>query len=197
MLTVLVMIIMSSGSASLYATTDGGGLVINEIMIDPLASSSTDMGQWIELHNNSNDWVNLSEWTIKNQSGDEIKFSSHVVQPGGYFVVGASSLTGENGNYNPDAVWSAFSLSPIGSLVLSNASLDSQEFFSWNTSWDIEPGASLERVNPGWAASEQESWLHSTTVYGNGDLGTPGVQNSVFSNGFGQNTWAFIKAFVN
>ena len=86
MLTVLIMIIMSSGSVPLYATTDGGGLVINEIMIDPLASSSTEMGQWIELHNNSNDWVNLSEWTIKNQNNDAIQFSSHVVEPGGYFV---------------------------------------------------------------------------------------------------------------
>lgn len=197
MLMVLLVIISSGGYASLYATTDGGGLVINEIMIDPLSSSSTEMGQWIELHNNSNDWVNLSEWTIKNQNNDAIHFSSHVIQPGGYFVVGASSLAGENGDYSPDAVWGTFSLSAIGSLVLSNTCSDSQEFFSWNSNWDIEPGASLERVNPGWAASERESWLHSTIVYGDGDLGTPGVQNSVFSNGFGQNTWAFIKAFVN
>lgn len=196
MLTIFVVLILSGGSAPLDATTDGGGLIMNEIMIDPLASSSTDMGQWIELYNNSGDWVNLSEWTIKNQSGDEIQFSSHVIPPDGYFVVGASALSNENGDYTPNAVWGSFSLSANGSLLLSSASSDSQEFFSWNSSWNIEPGASLERLNPGWAASDRESWKHSTTEFGAGDLGTPGGQNSVFSNGFGQNTWAFIKAFV-
>ncbi len=197
MLMLISVLIFTGGFAPLNTTSDGGGLVINEIMIDPLASSSTDMGQWVELYNNSSDWVNLSEWTIRNQSGEEIHFSSHVIPPDGYFVVGASALTGNNGNYTPNAVWGLFSLSPVGSLLLSSAGGDSQEYFSWDSNWDIEPGASLERLNPGWAASDRESWLHSTSVYGDGDLGTPGKQNSVFSNGFGQNTWAFIKAFVH
>lgn len=197
MLVLCTFLILTGGSAPIGSFTDGGALVINEIMIDPLESSSTQMGQWIELYNNSGDWVNLSEWTIRNQSGDEINFSSHVIPPNGYFVVGASGLNDENGDYTPNAVWGSFSLSQVGSLLLSNGESDSQEFFSWNSSWDINPGASLERLNPGWAASDRESWSHSTSVYGAGDLGTPGNQNSVFSNGFGQNTWAFIKAFVN
>lgn len=197
MLTLLTALILTSGFAPLGTTTDGGCLVINEIMIDPLASSSTDMGQWIELYNDSDNWINLSEWIIENQSGEKILFSSHVIPPEGYFVVGASALNDDNGNYTPDAVWGSFFLSPIGSLLLSCACVDTHEFFSWNSSWDIQPGASLERLNPGWAASDRESWLHSTSEYGAGDLGTPGEQNSVFSNGFGQNTWAFIKAFVH
>ncbi|MCK5786606.1 MAG: lamin tail domain-containing protein [Candidatus Sabulitectum sp.] len=197
MIMLLTVLILTGGSAPLNGTTDGGGIVINEIMIDPLASSSTEMGQWIEVHNNSSDWVNLSDWTIENQNGEEIEFSSHVIPPDGYFVVGASALTGDNGNYTPDAVWSSFSLSLSGSLQLNCINADSEEFFSWNSSWDLEPGASLERLNPGWAAYDRESWLHSTSVFGDGDLGTPGDQNSVFSNGFGQNTWAFIKAFVH
>ncbi len=197
MLTFLVVVILSSGVAPLGAETDGGSLVINEIMIDPLASSSTEMGQWIELFNNSSDWVNLSQWTITNQDNEQINFSSHVIPPDGYFVVGASSMTGENGDYTPDAVWGSFALAQYGSLILTGVGSDSQEFFSWDGSWDIEPGTSLERLNPGWAAADRGSWRHSTSEYGNGDLGTPGGQNSVFSNGFGQNTWAFIKAFVN
>lgn len=197
MLTILVVVILSYGVAPLGTDTDGGGLVINEIMIDPLASSSTEMGQWIELFNNSSDWVNLSEWTITNQNNDVINFSSHVIPPDGYFVVGASSMTGENGDYTPDAVWGSFSLALIGSLILTGTYSDSQEFFSWDSGWDIEPGTSLERLNPGWAAADRASWRHSISEYGDGDLGTPGKQNSVFSNGFGQNTWAFIKAFVN
>ncbi len=196
MLIILLISILSYNSAPLGTATDGGTLVVNEIMIDPISSSTTGMGQWIELFNNTGDWVNLSEWTIENQKGEKIQFSSHVIPPNGFFVVGASALTGENGNYTPDAVWNRFSLDQTGSLILESYMADSQEFFSWNNSWDIEPGASLERLNPGWAASDRESWLHSTLIFGAGDLGTPGEQNSVFSNGFGQNTWAFIKAFV-
>jgi len=94
-------------------------------------------------------------------------------------------------------VWGSFSLALIGSLILTGTYSDSQEFFSWDSGWDIEPGTSLERLNPGWAAADRASWRHSISEYGDGDLGTPGKQNSVFSNGFGQNTWAFIKAFVN
>jgi hypothetical protein len=196
MLTLLAVFVLAGGSFPVEAVTDGGTLVVNEIMINPVESSSAAMGQWIELYNNSSDWVNLSEWTIVNQSGDEIQFSSLVIPPEGFFVVGASSITGENGNYTPDAVWGSFSLSMTGSLKLSSTGNDSQEFFSWNSSWNIIPGASLERLNPGWSAADPESWKHSYTVYGNGDLGTPGHQNSVYSNSFGQNTWAFIKAFV-
>lgn len=197
MFTLLTVFILAGSSLPVGAVTDGGTLVINEIMIDPVESSSVAMGQWIELYNNSGSWVNLSEWTIVNQSGDEIQFSSLVIPPEGFFVVGASSITGENGNYIPDAVWGSFSLSLTGSLMLSGIGSDSQEFFSWDSTWDLIPGASLERLNPGWSAADQESWKHSNTEYGNGDLGTPGHQNSVYSNGFGQNTWAFIKAFVH
>ncbi len=196
MILLLTMLILTNGVAPIGASTDGGGLVINEIMIDPQASSSTEMGQWIELYNNTSDWVDISEWSIENNRNEIISFSSHVIPPGGYFVAGSSSLSLENGNYTPDVVWGTFYLALTGSLLLSNGDSDIQEFFSWNSSWDIEPGSSLERLNPGWAASDRGSWQHSTTVYGEGDKGTPGQQNSVFSNGFGQNTWAFIKAFV-
>ncbi len=196
MILLLTVLMVTNGVAPIGGVTDGGGLVINEIMIDPIASSSTEMGQWIELYNNSSDWVDISEWSIKNQRDQVILFSSHVIPPDGYFVVGSSSIAFENGNYSPDVVWGTFSLSQTGSLLLSDSDSDIQEFFSWDNSWDIEPGSSLERLNPGWAASDRESWLHSTISYGDGDKGTPGHQNSVFSNGFGQNTWAFIKAFV-
>ena len=197
MLTLLIALILTGPTTPVQTGTDGGSLAINEIMIDPLASSTTDMGQWIELYNNSDEWVNLSDWTIENQNGDEIQFSSHIIPPASYFVVGASALTGVNGNYTPNAVWGLFSLSVNGSLYLHSEDSESTEYFSWNGSWNLQPGASLERLNPGWAASDRESWDHSTREFGDGDLGTPGEQNSVFSNGFGQNTWAFIKAFVH
>jgi len=197
MITFILIALVSSASAPIMEPPDGGGLVINEIMLDPLFSSSTLMGQWIELYNNSDSWINLSGWYIENQAGQVIEFSTILVPPRGYFLVGASAIQTENGNYTPDAVWNSFCLSTQGSLLLSDRKSDNEEFLAWNSSWDLYPGASLERVNPGWSASDQDSWCHSVEAYGNGDLGTPGSQNSVYSDGFGQNTWAFIKAFVH
>jgi len=195
-LAVSIMLVGTSDPITPVPGTDGGGLVLNEIMIDPLASSSMLMGQWIELYNNSGDWVNLSAWTIENQNGETIAFSSMIVAPESYFIVGASAITSENGGYTPDAVWGSFSLSNEGSLTLASRYNDSSEYVEWNSSWNLLAGASLERLNPGWASSDRGSWSHSTSSFGDGDLGTPGSQNSVYSNGFGQNTWAFIKAFV-
>ncbi len=179
------------------AQYDGSSLAINEIMILPLSSSSTEAGQWIELYNSGENWINLTEWSLENEKGQTISFRTLLVPPGGYFVIGASSITTENGNYSPDAVWTSFFLSASGSLSLINQDSDSAESVSWNSTWDILPGSSLERVNPGWAADDSHSWQHSTENYGDGDYGTPGARNSAFSNGFGQNSWAFIKAFVH
>ncbi len=197
MVTLFLIAVFSVINAPLLQSPDGGGLVINEIMLEPIYSSSTGMGQWIELYNNSESWINLSGWTIENEEGQLIEFSTILVPPRGYFLVGASAIQAENGNYTPDAVWGDFLLSTSGSLLLADRRSDNEEFFSWNASWDLYPGASLERVNPGWSANDHDSWCHSVEAYGNGDLGTPGSQNSVFSDGFGQNTWAFIKAFVH
>lgn len=199
MLTILTAIIMVSNHAPIVpmtTITESMDLVINEIMIRPLASS-TAMGQWIELYNNGDYWVNLSDWSIINQSGDIIQFSSHLIPPKSYFIIGASAIAEQNGFYTPDAVWNSFSMSASGSLLLTKTDTDVQEYFNWDGDWNIVRGASLERLNPGWAASPSASWMHSKKEFGAGDKGTPGEQNSVFSNSFGQNSWAFIKAFVH
>lgn len=197
MIFLLTLILTSYTSAPVTDGGDGLNLIVNEIMISPLSSSSTHMGQWIELYNNSDEWVNLADWTIQNENNQEINFNTILIPPDEYFVVGASAITSENGNYTPDAVWGAFTLSVEGSLLLKKTRTDTQEFFSWNNSWDICQGTSLERINPGWAADDRDSWCHSSESYGNGDNGTPGEKNSVYSDGFGQNSWAFIKAFVH
>ena len=196
MVGLLVMLGVFASSVPLGGGLDGGSLVLNEVMIDPIASSSIEVGQWIEVYNNSSEWVNLSNWSIENGAGESVQFSSYMLQPGGFFIIGASSIVDDNGGYAPDDIWYDFSLNLDGSLILSSIGTDFSETIDWDSSWDLIPGCTLERVNPGWSCSDIESWNHSSAQFGNGDSGTPGTQNSVFSNGFGQNTWAFIKAFV-
>jgi hypothetical protein len=174
---------------------ESGTVVINEFMSHPLASSTEAEGEWIELYNNSGNWVNLSGWKLVNRSGEEIELNSYLLPPDSYFVAGASGDEARNGGYTPDFIYCNFTIDDMDELVLYNQSGISCDRIDFDASWDIIPGASCERMNPGWVSNLASSWAHAVLIFGDGDLGTPGLINSVFQNSFAQNTWAFIKAF--
>jgi len=171
-------------------------VVVNEFMASPLASATESEGEWIELCNRSDQWVNLSGWRIENQSGASIVLTTFLVQPGGFFVLGACGDSSRNGGYTPNYVYSGFRLNSTGELRLYEAGGSLAEDIVYTTSWPVEPGCSCERMNPGWVGSLPGSWAAAVTTFGDGDLGTPCLVNSVYENSFAENTWAFIKAFV-
>lgn len=172
-------------------------LIINEFMVLPDHSSTQLTGQWVEIYNNSRDWVNLGGWSLVNHRGDTHVFPAYMLPPEGYYVLGASGSPSENGGYTPNGVWSNFRLARYGELTLYSPSHAYSDRVNWNHSWPVVNGASCERINPGWEPGLPSSWASSLHTYGNGDLGTPGAQNSVFTNSFVQNSWAYIKAFIN
>jgi hypothetical protein len=171
-------------------------IIINEFMATPMASSTEAEGEWIELHNRSSEWVNLSGWRIENQSGATIPLSTFLVQPGGYFVLGACGDPSRNGGYTPDHIYSGFRINSSGELRLYTSGGDLAEDIVYSGAWPIMPGCSCERINPGWVGGIMGSWSTALNSFGDGDLGTPGLENSVYQNSFAENTWAFIKAFV-
>ena len=166
-------------------------------MVLPTASSSELKGQYVEIYNRSDDWVNLAGWSLKNHQGDVYYFSSYVLPPSGYFVVGACALGSENGGYTPNAVWNAFMLSRYGEVTIYSPNSEFADKVDWNGSWPVCSGASCERINPGWESGQPSTWAAGEYTFGQGDYGTPGHQNSVYSNSFAQNSWAFIKAFID
>ncbi len=178
-------------------TSGATPLIINEFMALPTASSTQLKGQWVEIYNKSSEWVNLAGWSIENHLGDVHLFASFMLPPDGYYVVGASSLHDENGGYSPNGLWADFSLSRYGEVTLYSPSHDYSDRVDWDVTWPVHDGASCERINPGWESGLPSSWGVSISVFGLGDMGTPGCQNSVYSNSFVQNSWAFIKAFIN
>ncbi len=171
-------------------------IVINEFMAIPTASATEAEGEWIELYNRSGDYVNLAGWRVENQSGASFTLPTYLLPPGGYYVAGASSNRSRNGDYSPDFVYSGFSISSYGSLTLYGPQGQQVECIAYTAGWPVAAGRSCERVNPGWIGSMASSWASSVESYGDGDLGTPGDRNSVYQNSFADNTWAFIKAFV-
>jgi len=180
---------------------DGGRLssnsiVLNEFMPVPSSSSTEADGEWIELYNNTDDWINLSDWVLRNNYGEEIVLATYLLPPGGYFVLGASGDESLNGGFEPNYVYNNFTIHESGSIALFDSSKFLIDKIEYDSTWPIHTGVSCERINPGWISSLSSTWDVATQTFGNGDMGTPGALNSVYANSFAQNSWAFIKAFV-
>lgn len=171
-------------------------IVINEFMANPQSSCTENDGEWIELYNNTGDWINLSGWTLENSYGQEIVLSTYLLPPSSYFVLAACGDESLNGGLTPDYVYGNFNIHDSGSITLLSSSGIVIDEIEYDSSWPVQEGISCERINPGWVSNLASTWDYATITYGKGDLGTPGAQNSVYENSFAQNSWAFIKAFV-
>ncbi len=180
---------------------DGGvfssnSVVLNEFMPHPISSFTEEDGEWIELYNNTDDWINLSDWVIENNYGQEIQLATYLLPPGGYYVLGACGDESLNGGLQTNFVYSNFTIYESGSIKIFSSSRVLVDEIAYDSSWPIQAGFSCERINPGWSSNHASTWDLAQLVFGNGDMGTPGAQNSVYENSFAQNSWAFIKAFV-
>lgn len=171
-------------------------MILNEFMADPMASCTEETGEWIELFNRSGGWVNLSGWSIENELGQRVTFPTYLVPPDGFFVLCACADISMNGGVEPDFTYSGMRIQSTGKLTLRNSSQQVIDEVTYDRNWPMQAGCSCERINPGWISGLPSSWAVATDSYGDGDYGTPGLTNSVYENSFAQNSWAFIKAFV-
>lgn len=177
-------------------TLSSGVVVINEFMAHPAASYTEADGEWVELYNRSGDWVNLSGWVLLNALGQEVTMSTYLLPPDGFYVLCACGDESMNGGLVPDYVYSDFTINDTGRLTLRDSSREIIDDIIYTSSWPVTVGHSCERINPGWISNTSSTWDESTMAFGNGDFGSPGLLNSVYVNSFAQNSWAFIKAFV-
>ncbi len=178
------------------SVTATGELVFNEIMPHPLASCTERDGEWIEFYNRSGHWVNLSGWSVENGRGEKVVLPTYLLPPDGYFVLGACGDPTLNGGLEADFVYDGFRLDDTGRLRLYDSDMNVVDAFEYDSGWPVEAGSSCERINPGWISTLPSTWGSAIYHFGSGDNGTPGDVNSVYENSFAQNSWAFIKAFV-
>ncbi len=152
------------------------GIDIHELMYNPLSMNSDE--EFIELHNSTNDDVDLSGWSL--QTGVRYQFPAGTTLPaGGYIIispapdefraiyVGVDALGPYTGHLNNDGE----------TIVLVDAegtTIDKVEYHD-EEGWPQEAdglGNSLERIHPEMLGSRYESWR-------SGPLGgTPGKANS-------------------
>lgn len=182
------------GVESCEPVADAAGIVINEIMAEPVmgepgggaittVAGGGDLREWVELYNGSGTAVNLRGWSLENELGH-----SHIIDPGGalfipakgYLVLGGSNEMALNGGLFVTYVWSEFALGDdMGSVVLKDSlgTIVDRVDYEADT-YPVNPGASLARVHPAASAESAASWATATWSYGAGGLGTPWGPNA-------------------
>jgi hypothetical protein len=162
-----------------------GDLVVTEIMRNPAAVSDAD-GEWFEILNVSGLDVDLLGLELIS-GGTATVTSSLVVPDGARVVLGASADPLVNGGAPVDFAYG-------GVITLGNAddSLElgylgaSFDVVAWDGTFPAPTGAamSLDPASETAAANDVgTAWCDAVTVYGAGDLGTPGAANPACGGG--------------
>ena len=155
-------------------------IIISEIMQNP-SSVSDNGGEWFELFN-ANEYVSpIQGYTIKDNGSDiHIIQDNILMEPTSFIVLGNNSNNLTNGGLAVDYQFSNFTLGNSDDEIilvdLDGVTVDS-------VAWDGGPnfpdlsGVSMALLDPGLDNSIGSNWTESSTPFGLGDLGTPGLPN--------------------
>jgi predicted extracellular nuclease len=158
-------------------------LMINEIMQNPSAVSDSN-GEWFEVHNTTDTGIDIDGWTILDNDFDLHLINNGgplLVPAGGYLVLGNNADFATNGGVNVDYQYSGVFLSNSSDelvlLDVGGAEIDRVEWDNGATFPD-PIGASMSLKDSALDNNIGANWCESVTPFGNGDLGTPGNENS-------------------
>jgi len=155
------------------------GIVITEIMANP-GSVSDSYGEWFEIVNTTDSTIDLQGWSIKDLDGDEHELysaqSSILIAPDEYFVLAKNNDQSLNGGVEVDYVYQGYSLSNSDDeVILLDASGSVVDEVHYSNGWPFSSGVSMEIHEPLIDNALIGSWFLSTSSYGIGDMGTPGI----------------------
>ena len=161
-----------------------GDIVVTEFMNDSGAVSDT-VGEWLELYNSTGSDIDLNGWTLKDDGSNSHTFTTSIIVPAGsYFVMGRGADSAVNGGVNLDHSYGdgVFTLSNSEDeiILLSPSSVEIDRIvYGVGGFPDGGPGFSIS-LDPNQLAGDNNlaaNWCLSTSVFGDGDSGTPGVEN--------------------
>ncbi|MGB0589444.1 MAG: lamin tail domain-containing protein [Myxococcota bacterium] len=161
-------------------TPIAGELQLTEMMLEP-SMAEAGAGWWLEYRSTSDGTLDLEGCVI--QAGDQSavlpKLESDL-PAGGLVVIGSQADTTINGGYTPDVALPALILEKVAqtlsvtcdAIVIDSVTVDP-------ALWPFTAGASLQLGAEHSDNADVESWCSSNTPYGDGDFGSPGVENEV------------------
>ncbi|MBL7012921.1 MAG: lamin tail domain-containing protein [Candidatus Marinimicrobia bacterium] len=154
------------------------GIIITEIMPNP-SKVSDSYGEWFEIHNASEDIVDLNGWHIKDNDNDDHTIttdnSTLLIQPGQYLVFCRNSDFDLNGGVVSDYDYDGFSLSNnADEAILTDEQGAIVDEVNYTSSFAYGSGYSMEIHDLDSDNNIEDNWYSATSAYGLGDLGTPG-----------------------
>ncbi len=154
-----------------------GGLVITEIMQNPLALADGD-GEWFEIHNPGARAVDLEGLVIDGWGLDNHSVSGGlIIEAGGYLVLGNHSAAYVDYDYGHDVwLWNGSYVLRLmaGSLVIDHVFWDNGATFPDpdGAAMSLDPASTSAVAN-----NDGSNWFEAYDAYTTGDLGTPGQEN--------------------
>jgi hypothetical protein len=159
-------------------------IVINEILFNPSPTVGLPESEFIEIFNRSNKIVDLKDWKITDGSSTGT-LPAHLFFPNQYIILTSTLTATQFSSYGHVLGVSNFpGLNNSGdNLVLKdNTDWEIDVVFytdSWYRDEDKKHGGySIELIDPNNICAEENNWKASEAICG----GTPGIQNSVFTN---------------
>ena len=158
-------------------------IVISEIMPNPSLVSDSN-GEWLEVYNADSVTIDFAGWTIKDAGTDEHLISTQegslLIEPEEYFVFGRNANQNENGGYEADYEYSGiiFGSAEDEIILLDPEGREVDEVYYTNA-FPFSSGASMYVQDLSSNNNIVSNWAESTTPYGLGDFGTPGLPNNL------------------
>ncbi len=166
------------------AVAAAGDVIINEIFPDPNPPLGLPEFEFVELFNASDAAFDLADWEFVNTTTSKI-LPSLALLPGEFVILCDNDAAAEFEQYGPVIGISSFTaLANSGdSLTLISNEGTILDIVSYTDDWYGDPafaggGVTLERINPFAGCAGSANWSASQSFQG----GTPGAQNSIFSD---------------
>ncbi len=159
------------------------GLVINEIMNNPSAVSDT-YGEWFELFNNGSETFDLNGLILRDNDSDQHTITRPgglFMAPGEYLVLGRNGDPALNGGIQMDYVYDNLNLGNTwDELIIQHPGGNIIDAVAWDNgaTFPDPSGASMMLTDPALDNSIGSNWTTSTLPMADGDLGTPGQENT-------------------
>jgi hypothetical protein len=156
-------------------------VVFNELYADPTPSNGLPDAEYIELFNADSLPFELSGWKLVNSSTEKT-LPPFWLNPGEYVII----CDANNASWFPNSIGipSLTALTNSGdSLTLLDLNNNVIDIVSYTDQWynnteKSDGGWSMEQINPYKICSGKLNWSASNNVIG----GTPGIQNSIYSD---------------
>ncbi len=155
-----------------------GDIIITEIMANPKIINDTT-GEWFELYNRTENEIDLSNCEVTDNGTNKFTISQLIVPNQSYVLLARSNNPDENGGLIPDYIYNNYTLTNTEDAIIitcQETEIDRVEYSS-TLGFIIPDGSSFFLKDLLLDNNSGDNWCEATSIYGDGDKGTPKFTN--------------------